>query len=302
MLQRLEGIAGGAGCSLSTVFFQHAIEILGASPLHVSGCSSIAVDDSFFSENQPLLAKNFDFLPLFNDFQILRESHPAQGYSSLELTMSPMAGSHAGINECGLSILYNYAFARDWRRRGVPLSMLVTHFLTNCSRVDDVLEMVDRIPWVSGGILTMGDAHNTLVMVELSNRHCIKRHVNGQWGLATNHYLDPFMQAFEIPSSSRYHPWVLPSPWRGVRIHETSEKRYHDILSFFRERKHVSLGDIKELLADHGDTAGGSNNSVCRHSDIGSTIASAIFFPGMPGVLYCHGKPCATGFELFTFR
>lgn len=298
-LEQLQGLSKGAGCSEKILFLQQAIEILGAYPVYKAGCSSIGIDSTLSECGAIILGKNFDYLPFLNTFQILRECYPTERYASIELTMAPMVGSHAGMNEHGLTILYNYAFSKDKRQRGVPLSMLIHHFLQTCPTVKHVLNKIENIPHASGGILLMGDNESNLAVVELSNKRLAVMEICGEWAIATNHFADPEMKQYGIPTASRYHPFLLPAPWKGVRIHETSEMRYRDIRASFQNPGKISLDKIKNILANHGDSTGGNNNSVCRHSKISSTLSSAVFMPSKLQVLYCHGAPCLEPYQSF---
>jgi hypothetical protein len=57
-----------------------------------------------------------------------------------------------------------------------------------------------------------------------------------------------------------------------------------------------------EILSDHGESGNGSNNTVCRHSVIGSTIASAVFYPSPGRILYCHTSPCQKRFKSYKIK
>ena len=300
-LERIEGISQGAGCSVSEIFMQQFVEIIGAFPMHSSGCSSLWTSPQYFEQNVPVLAKNFDYLPFLRKFQIIRESYPEKGYACLELTETSMVGSHSGLNECGLTVIYHYAYAKDKIQHGLPMSMLVQYFLQTCSNVEEVLEKAARIPWIASGILMLGDAQGGCVIVELSHSHLAKSRIDGTWAAITNHFTNPETMQYAMSSQATF-PRFLPPPWRGTRIRENSEMRLHDLESFFQKREKVALNDVKEVLADHGSSGKGENGTVCRHSKISSTICSIIFFPSSHRLLYCHGAPCAGKYDEFQLK
>ncbi len=295
-LERIRGMAEGSGCSVGEIFVQQLIEIVGAFPMHTSGCSSVWLSSGCFEGNEPILAKNFDYLPFLRKFQIIRESYPLKGYASLELSETSLAGSHSGLNERGLVIIYHYAYARDKIQHGLPMSMFVQHFLQTCSSVEEVLEKMERIPWLASGILIIGDTKDNFAVVELSHSHMAKRRAKGSRASVANHYEHPEMAKHAMAPEARF-PKFLPPPWKGTRIRENSEARLHDMKTFLEKLERASLQDVKGIMADHGSSQIGSNNTVCRHSKISSTICSAIFFPSSLRLLYCHGAPCSGTYE-----
>jgi hypothetical protein len=292
MAERIEGLAAGAQCTFKHIVLQNLIEILGAYPLHTGGCSALVLKSGMFESGEPVLAKNFDFMPFLKDFQILRASHPEQGFSSIELTVTSLVGCHDGMNQAGLTILYNYAYTRDKKLSGLPVSMLVQALLQTCENVEHVIDQLKILPRINAGILVLGDAGNRFAVVEMSKTQLSVRYIDGPWGVATNHFLIPEMLPQEMPENARF-PRFLPRPWRDTRIRENSEKRKLDMDCRCQNREQITLEDVREILRSHGDSAMGSNNTVCRHSKISSTIASLIFMPSSQTIYFCHGAPCS---------
>src|SRR5262245_57472946 len=95
---RLLAIAEGAGVRPSTIYLLNAIEsLLSAVRDHViapppGACSSIAVRGSRSLTGEPIIAKNFDYLPLVQPFYFLRSSRPESGLRSIEFTVAPLVG------------------------------------------------------------------------------------------------------------------------------------------------------------------------------------------------------------------
>src|SRR5262245_22184305 len=95
---RLRAIAEGAGVSYSVIYLLNAIEaLLSAVRDHVvfpppGACSAVAVRGSRSLTGEPIIAKNFDYLPLVQPFYFLRESRPASGLRSIEFTVAPLVG------------------------------------------------------------------------------------------------------------------------------------------------------------------------------------------------------------------
>lgn len=301
ILERMEGIAHGSGCSLGNILYQQSVEILGAFPLHRSGCTSMFASSQLFENSEPILAKNFDYLPFLTKLQIVRESYPEKGYASLDLTVAQLTGCHAGINECGLVVIYHYAYSRDKTQGGLPLSLFAQHLLQTCATVDEAFEKIGRVPWLASGVLLLGDSKNRFAKAELSHSHLKKQKITADWSVISNHLYEPEMKEYAMSPESRF-PKFLPPPWKGTRIRESSEMRLRDLETFLQSRETLTLPDVQKILKDHGGAQEGSNNTVCRHSNISSTISSSIFFPSSLRVLYCHAPPCSGTYQTFQLK
>ena len=151
MHQRIEGIAKGAEVSPNTIYFFNGLEALMASvegrvriPALSAACSAIAIRGDRSTTGQPMIGRNFDYLPIVQPFYALRESHPPNGMRSLEFFTAPLAGAIDGVNEAGLCITYNYAFTIDKPPQpfGV-ISMAISEALARCRTV------VDAANWIS---------------------------------------------------------------------------------------------------------------------------------------------------------
>src|SRR5580765_3105510 len=128
--QRLAGLAEGAGMSLGAVYLFNALEPLlssiGGSTACPGGCSVVAVRGGRSASGEPILGRNFDYLPVVKPFYTIRDSRPKDGYRAFEFTVAPLAGAVDGMNQEGLCITYNYAFATDRNATpAVPISMLI---------------------------------------------------------------------------------------------------------------------------------------------------------------------------------
>lgn len=90
MNQRLAGIAEGAGVSLKAICLFNALEPLlsavGGYTELPGACSAVAVRGRRSATGEPIVARNFDYLPLIQPFYIVRESRSQGKFRALELT------------------------------------------------------------------------------------------------------------------------------------------------------------------------------------------------------------------------
>jgi len=131
MSDRLAGIAEGARVGRGAICLCNALEPLLSS---VGGCitcghacSAVAIRGDRSATGEPVIVRNFDYLLLAQPYYIVRETRPARGFRSLEFTLAPLAGAVDGLNEAGLGIVYDYAFALDQPAAPAPsISMAIS--------------------------------------------------------------------------------------------------------------------------------------------------------------------------------
>ena len=107
--QRLAGIAEGAGIGLRTIHLFNALEPVLSSVAGCTACpgacSAVAVRGRRSITGEPMVARNFDYLPLVQPYYLIRESRPQGGLRALEFTTAPLVGAVDGMNEAGLCII-----------------------------------------------------------------------------------------------------------------------------------------------------------------------------------------------------
>src|SRR5690606_2851526 len=143
---------------------------------------------------------------------------------SVELALMPLPGSVDGVNEAGLAITCNYAYAVDAGAPGPTITILVAEALSRCRTVEEVCEWFQSTPRVGGGLLMLGDAAGTIAAVEISNSTVKVREPVTDRLSHTNRYCHPEMARFELDATSR-HGARSPAPLRGVRVHQSADVR-----------------------------------------------------------------------------
>ncbi len=175
MLARLKGVAEGAGMPLRRLCLWNAMEaFLSATqgttiPAPLGCCSTIAIRGALVQDGDPIVARNFDYLPVVQPFLMLRESRPRGGFRSLDFTTAFQAGALDGINEKGLAITQNYAFVTDAQRPAPLISMLIADALAACGSVQEAVAFIGSRPRWGAAILTLADAAGDIAVLEVSN-------------------------------------------------------------------------------------------------------------------------------------
>src|SRR5262245_41880896 len=163
MHQRLAGLAEGAGVSREAVCLFNALEPLlssvGGCTACPGACSAVAVRGRRSATGEPMVARNFDYLPLAQPFYLVRESRPQGRLRALEFTAAPLAGAVDGMNEAGLCVTYNYAFTRDEPAApAAPISIAISEALGRCRTVPEAADWIGSRPRWGAGLLMLCDA------------------------------------------------------------------------------------------------------------------------------------------------
>jgi predicted choloylglycine hydrolase len=298
--ERIRGIADGAKVKLSDLYIIQAIEVLADDvsslieyPKQISfGCSSICVLQNIIKSPQIIVGKNFDYISDFVSDNIVRISKPKNGYKSIEVTYKQIAGSHDGMNEKGLVVLYNYGLSTEKVQTRVPITILVQQILERCSNIDEAITFIKAFRYPNGAILTLVDTTNRAICVEITPEHIGYRKPQDGVLVATNFYLSDEVKNFDIPHNAVFKTKGVTKELQGKPVHQSSIQRYNRITELVKKFSRIGIEEIKHILKDHNSKVLGDDDSVCRHGEWISTQVSMIFLPKQRKFLYTIGYPC----------
>jgi hypothetical protein len=301
---RLLAIADGAGVRPGTIYLLNAIEaLLSAVRGHVivpppGACSAVAVRGGRSATGEPIIAKNFDYLPLVQPFYMLRQSRPDSGFRSMEFTVAPLAGTVDGINETGLCICNNYAFTVD---TGVPtatISMVIAEALERCSTVAEAADWIAAQPRWGAGLLMLADASGDIASLEISSTRCqVRRPADGEDLLFhTNAFSCPETREVQVPWEAVFTAHA-PASLRGTRLHESAEVRDCRLAELLCPTEPLGPDELAAVMADHGPDGVPGDNTLCVHSDYWNTTASMQFFPRRRSMRIDFAAACQARFH-----
>jgi hypothetical protein len=301
---RLRGIAAGAGVRPSSIYLLNAIEaLLSAVRDHVvfpppGACSTVAVRGTRSQTGEPIIAKNFDYLPLVQPFYFLRESRPEGGLRSIEFTVAPLVGTIDGMNEAGLCICNNYAFTVDAAGPTATISMVIAETLERCTTVAEAAEFIGGQARWGSGLLMLADATGDMGSLELSNTRCrLRRPNDGEDLLAhTNAFRCPEMREVEVPTDAVFTHHA-PVSLRGTRLHESAEVRDGRFAELLAQSHRYGPDELWALMSDHGPSDEPGDNTICVHSDYWNTTASMQLFPQRKSMRAAFTSACSAQFH-----
>lgn len=303
MRQCLEGIAEGARVGLNGIYLLNALEAvlssLGGCTACLGACSAVAVRGRRTPDGAPMIARNFDYLPLVQPFYLLRESRPHGALRSLEFTAAPLAGAVDGMNERGLCITYNYAYIIDAPATpGAPISMAIAEALERCGTVHEAAAWISSRPRWGGGLLMLADAEGDIASLELSaTRSHLRRPAAGEDVLFhTNLFAGADMQDVQVRPDAIYTERA-PTPQRGRRVHQSSEVRNRRFEQLLDASPILDADALAGLMADHGSTGAPSYETICVHSDYWHTTACLQFFPKSRRMRVAYDTACRAQYQ-----
>ena len=305
MRERLTGIAEGAQISRGAACLFNALEPLlssaGGCITCGHGCSAVAVRGNRSAAGEPVIARNFDYLPLVQPYYILRETRPTRGLRSLEFTLAPLAGAVDGLNEAGLCVVYDYAFALDQPAAPAPsISMAISGALARCGTVAEAAEYLAACPRWGAALLMLADADGDIASLELSStRSELRRPPPGEdCCFHTNRFQTAEMQGVQVPADAILDHRA-PVALRGLRLHESADRRDDRLRQLLAGSECLGLEDLATLMADHGADGQPSAFTLCVHSDYWNTTACAQWLPHSRRLRIAFDPACQARYQEF---
>jgi hypothetical protein len=284
-----EGLAEGAGLPMSLSFGLGAVpELVGSQLGYALGCSAVAVA-RVEGERGPKIFYNHDFPPRFGRYSFVRRNAPSDGHASVCLTYPIMVGCLAGVNEPGLAVTLNHAFAKDYHgRAGILLTSLVQACLDRAGDVEAALDLLRSAPVTNGAILTLADRRGARAVVEVSCTAIRVRRPTELVACSFNRYQHPDMAAFEIPERA-VSTGLVP----GIVLHESNVARHARWAELVPEQPaSVTEPDIRRWMTDRRGGEG-DKNTICRHDDpLSETLWTAVLSPEDRAVDVSFGHAC----------
>ncbi len=297
-LRSIRAAAAAAGVSAARLYGMNAVEVESSAFGFTMGCTSIALDAARTTSGHARLGYNHDFPPALGRFLRLRRSRPTDAFASVALAYAPLLGAVAGVNEHGLALTLNHAFATDVRRRapGLFLTLLLQECLDRCRDVDEAARRIRDARVPSGGILTLVDAAGRAAAIERSATRAVERRPSPTRALASfNKYRAAVMEAVEIPLGAR-----ATGVFDGYDVHACNvsrARRFDDLVRRRGTDARWSDDDLTAVLGDH-DGGHGDSLTICRHRDpLSETLASAVFLPETRAVRVRRGNACGGGVD-----
>ncbi len=284
-VDELTGMAAGANVNLTELAVVNALEGVTIDSLHLTKCTSLAVNELHTVDGHVLVAHNEDWLPDDEPDVYLIHAKPDDEPAFLAASYGGLL-PNIGFNEEGIAQCCDSVYPND-SRIGIPRVIVSRAVLGSRTIGQAIRHMI--VPLRAAG-------YNHLLVHESGEMYNVEvsaRAFDILYGLEgylahTNHYLSPKMEAIEANSEEIIHARV----------------RYFRALHLLKHTNKHSVKTIESILNDHINYP----DSICNHSiydqdplDREKTIFSIIMDLTDRKMVFAWGSPCKNNYQAYDF-
>ena len=173
------------------------------------------------------------------------------------------------------------------------ISMAISEALARCRTVSEASDWICSRPRWGGGLLMLADTSGDIASLELSSTSSRLRRPGGDADLIyhTNCFGDGNMCDVQVPASAVFTDRV-PLELRGRRVLQSADARRNRIDQLLANRPVFDSEQLREVLADHGDSEQPSDDSLCMHGSYWTTTASLQLFPTRRALKVAYSSTC----------
>lgn len=290
LVEEIHGLAEGAGVALAEALAVQIRGELGAIP--DAACTTFVVSAGGTSNGRMLIGQNSDVEPEMEELAYVLRLEPVGRPAVLMWTFGGMIGYH-GLNSRGIAHFANSLGGGPPWKFGLPHYPVKRRMLEQ-DRLDDLLDLLARVPVCSSGNYVLCDGTGRIAFVELTSAgFALQEDPDAGFLVHSNHFLRgphacPANDAASVPDS-------FPR-----------QRRIGELVAATVGR--LTVEGMKTILADHE----GHPTSICRHphtgpdhpsvSARGRTVASLIAEPGAGLLHVSRGNPCQNTYATYTLE
>ncbi len=282
-VDEMRGIAEGANLAFDDIMVLNAMEAVTTDALHLTRCTSLAVNEQRTADGHILAAHNEDWVPEDEDDVFVVSAKPKDEPPFLAMTYGGLL-PNVGINAYGIAQLIDSVYPSD-SRIGIP-RLVVSRAVLASRRISGAIKRT-LIPHRAAGynhliIHESGEMYS----IEVSARRFDIHHGTDGYLVHTNHYLSSYMK--EIESD----PEELIS----------SRVRFFRANRLLREGANHTIKSLQAIQKDHVNLP----NSICNHNISGTdpldrekTINALVIDVTAREMHICWGNPCQNAYHTY---
>lgn len=282
-VEELMGMAEGANVNYTELAVVNGLEAVTTDALHLTKCTSLAVNETNTADGHVLVAHNEDWLPDDeSDVYIVHvetEDEPpfiAMSYGGLL--------PNVGFNAAGIAQCCDTVYPSD-TRIGIP-RVIVSRAVLGAKTIGQAVRHTIVPLRAAGYNHLIAHVSGELYNVEVSARNFDVIYGLDGYLAHTNNYLSPKMEAIESDSDELVHTRV----------------RYFRALRLLRSSQKHTAKTLQTILQDHVNYP----DSICNHStfdidplDREKTIISMIMDLTSSQMIVSWGNPCKNGYHTY---
>lgn len=282
-IEEMMGIADGAGVDFDEVAVVNAMEAVTMDALHLTKCTSFAVNSERTADGHVLVAHNEDWVPEDEDDVYIIHASPEDEPPFLAMTYGALL-PNIGFNAAGIAQCCDSVYPSD-SRIGIPRVVLSRAVLAARTPGEAVRRAV--IPRRAAGYNHL-IAHESgeLYNVEVSARRFAILYAHENYIVHTNHYLDRAMQEIEDEPDEKI----------------VTRVRYFRTLRLIRHTERHTVRSLQEIQRDHINYP----NGICNHIDMEDALfdrektINAIVMDLTARVMHvAWGNPCQNAYHSY---
>ena len=282
-VDEMRGIAQGANVAFDDVMALNAMEAVTTDALHLTRCTSFAVNEERTADGHVLAAHNEDWVPEDEDDVYVVSAKPDDEPPFLAMTYGGLL-CNVGFNAYGIAQLIDSVYPSD-SRIGIP-RLVVSRAVLSSRRISSAIGRA-LVPHRAAGYNHMLiHESGEMFSIEVSARRSEILHGTDGYMVHTNHYLAPTMKEVES------EPEELIS----------SRVRYFRANRLLRQHQTHSIKSLQAIQKDHVNFS----NSICNHAvdwtdplDREKTINALVIDLTAREMHICWGNPCQNAYHTY---
>jgi isopenicillin-N N-acyltransferase like protein len=281
-LQELEGIAAGANVSFDDVAVVNAMEAVTVDALHLTKCTSLAVNQQRTAGEQVLIAHNEDWVPEDEPDVFVIHARPDHEPPYLAMTYGALL-PNIGLNAYGIAQCCDSVYPSD-SRIGIP-RVIVSRAVLAARTPGGAIKRALISKRAAGYNHLIAHESGEMYSVEVSARRFALLYAENGYIVHTNHYLKREMQAIERD----------PDELIGTRV------RYFRAMRLLKQTQSHSVKSLQAIQKDHVNHP----DSICNHRTEGSpltrekTITALVMDLTNRQMHICWGNPCESRYDSY---
>jgi len=282
-VEEMTGVAEGAGVAFEDLAVMNAMEAVTSDALHLTRCTSMAVNDERTADGHVLLAHNEDWVPEDEDDVFIIHATPKTEPPFLAMTYGGLL-PNIGINAYGIAQLCDSVYPND-SRIGTP-RLVVSRAVLASKTPDEAIRHMLSAQRAAGYNHLLAHESGELYSVEVSARRFSILYGEDGYIVHTNHYTAPAMQQVESE----------PEDMVASRV------RYYRALRLVKRENLHTLKTLQAIQRDHVNFS----NSICNHSidatnplDREKTVNAMVIDLTTREIHIAWGNPCENPYHTY---
>ncbi|MDP2776000.1 MAG: C45 family peptidase [Anaerolineales bacterium] len=282
-VDELRGLAEGANVPFDDIMVLNAMEAVAMDALHLTRCTSMAVNDERTADGHVLAAHNEDWIPEDENDVLIISAKPDKDPPFLAMTYGGLL-PNVGFNAYGIAQLIDSVYPDD-SRIGIP-RLIVARAVLASRRISGAIGRT-LVPHRAAGynhllIHESGEIYS----IEVSARKFEILYANDGYLVHTNHYIEPQMRQVEKD----------PEELLSSRV------RYFRASRLIRQNDKHSIKSLQAIQKDHVNIP----NSICNHNidgldplDREKTINALVIDLTSREMHIAWGNPCQNTYHTY---